>query len=213
NHLRGVYFDVWHQNCTKIDFAKDRKALVGMFALTQQILARFNSLTWDRSTKSAKSALRRRRPKTVQDICQLFDDYREKSPPTSAPTRPAAGASPGLDSVDFNTEGSNGQLTKAVNALLASQNAMMGSLGKMFKANGGGQQGRHGRDGRGGNRGSARSRKGMPIRTPKCAICSDQHWVSSCPLKKYENGCFVCSSTEHLARECPQLPAMLKSIS
>ncbi|KAF4707772.1 hypothetical protein FOZ63_019278, partial [Perkinsus olseni] len=46
-----------------------------------------------------------------------------------------------------------------------------------------------------------------------CAICSDQHWVSSCPLKKYENGCFVCSSTEHLARECPQLPAMLKSIS
>ncbi|KAF4678556.1 hypothetical protein FOZ60_016419 [Perkinsus olseni] len=259
NHLRGVYFDVWHQNCTKVDFAKDRKALVGMFALTQpdEILARFNSLTWDRSTKvvafltslrrylkeyndtlaggakltddimdrmvmdrlianapdAAKSALRRRRPKTVQDICQLFDDYREKSPPTSAPTRPAAGASPGFDSVDFSTEGSNGQLTKAVNALLASQNAMMGSLGKMFKANGGGQQGRHGRDGRGGNRGSARSRKGMPIRTPKCAICSDQHWVSSCPLKKYENGCFVCSSTEHLARECPQLPAMLKSIS
>ncbi|KAF4647068.1 hypothetical protein FOZ61_004697, partial [Perkinsus olseni] len=168
-------------NCTKIDFAKDRKALVGMFALTQpdEILARFNSLTWDRSTKvvafltslrpylkeyndtlaggakltddimdrmvmdrlianapdAAKSALRRRRPKTVQDICQLFDDYREKSPPTSAPTRPAAGASPGFDSVDFNTEGSNGQLTKAVNALLASQNAMMGSLGKMFKAN------------------------------------------------------------------------------
>ncbi|KAF4646969.1 hypothetical protein FOZ61_004861, partial [Perkinsus olseni] len=188
--------------------------LAGGAKLTDDIMDR---MVMDRlianAPDAAKSALRRRRPKTVQDICQLFDDYREKSPPTSAPTRPAAGASPGFDSVDFNTEGSNGQLTKAVNALLASQNAMMGSLGKMFKANGGGQQGRHGRGGRGGNRGSARSCKGMPTRTPKCAICSDQHWVSSCPLKKYENGCFVCSSTEHLARECPQLPAMLKSIS
>ncbi|KAF4678829.1 hypothetical protein FOZ63_030477 [Perkinsus olseni] len=230
NHLRGVYFDVWHQNCSKVDFAKDRKDLIDMFALTQpdEILARFNSLTWNPSTKvvafvtslrrylkeyndtlseqckltegimdcmvmdrlitnapnTVKSALRRRRPKTIQEICQLFDDYKDKSLPTPTDTQ-VPGMSAGIDADNMDSEVLNGQFAKAVNALIASQSAMMYSLGKFLEGN---------------------------QSTLKCDICSDKHLVSSCPFKKYESGCYVCSSTEHLSRACPQLPELMKSV-
>ncbi|KAF4648348.1 hypothetical protein FOL47_003397 [Perkinsus chesapeaki] len=246
NHLRGVYFDVWHQNCTKTDFIKDRDELIGMFALTQpdEVLARFNSLTWDRTTKvvafvtslrryikaynetlsedeklsenvmnkmvmdrlianapnAVKSVLRRRRPTTVKETCQIFDDYKERPSVTSVDKLQAA-AGMTTDYASVTSSSSNDQLLQAINTLLASQNAMMAVYDNLRKLGG------SGRDFSSAQNGSC------DWSPPKCIICSGNHSVSTCPYKKYDSGCFVCSSVDHIVRDCPQLPALVKSIA
>ncbi|KAF4648559.1 hypothetical protein FOL46_002763, partial [Perkinsus olseni] len=169
NYLRDAYLDVWHQHCTKKDFESDRLSLLAMFSPVRpdEILAKFNGMTWDRTTRvvafltslhrcmnhyneslpydrklsaetmdqmvmdrlianapdAAKSVLRRRAPKTVKEICEIFEDYKEKFGPSA-------------------------QLSRKQTLL-------------------------------------------------RCFSCGGEHWLKDCPHKKFSEGCFVCGAKDH----------------
>ncbi|EER03187.1 hypothetical protein Pmar_PMAR019964 [Perkinsus marinus ATCC 50983] len=240
NYLRGTHFEVWHQNCSKTDFEADRKALLDMFALVRpdEILHKFNSLTWDRSSRvvsflttlrrymtnynktlpedhklsqthmykmimdrltanapdGAKSVLRRRQPKTIQGVCEIFEDFKEKS------SSKAAGAL--ATGMPYENIPSEDHVTKLIDTFMTSQNAMVGSITKLLDQVKGRNSGRRPQKGKG--------RK----RDPKCYLCcGDGHWAVACPHKKHDRGCFVCGSSDHLARSCPQFSSFVASIA
>ncbi|KAF4687291.1 hypothetical protein FOZ60_004163 [Perkinsus olseni] len=199
NYLRDVYFDVWHQHCTKKDFEADRLSLLAMFSPVRpdEILAKFNGMVWDRSTRvvafltslrrcmnhynkslpaerklsaetmdqmimdrlivnapdAAKSVLRRRAPKTVKEICEIFEDYKEKFGPSAQSNRPAAAVH-----AETITGGDD------VKGLSNVVQAMVGSLGKLFE-----QQERRLAAGKSPkNQDKGRNRRRSP---PKCFFC------------------------------------------
>lgn len=247
NYLRGTHFEVWHQNCSKTDFEADRKALLDMFALVRpdEILHKFNSLTWDRSSRvvsflttlrrymtnynktlpedhklsqthmdkmimdrlianapdGAKSVLRRRQPKTIQGVCEIFEDFKEKS------SSKAAGAL--ATGMPYGNIPSEDHVNKLIDTFMTSQNAMVGSITKLLdqvKGTNGNGQGRI--SGRRPQKGKGRKRD------PKCYLCGgDGHWAVACPHKKHDRGCFVCGSGDHLARSCPQFSSFVASIA
>ncbi|KAF4684395.1 hypothetical protein FOZ60_007903 [Perkinsus olseni] len=246
NYLRGTYFEVWHQHCSKTDFEADRKALLDMFALVRpdEILDKFNSLTWDRSTRvvsfltmlrrymtnynktlpadhklssthmdkmimdrmianapdGAKSVLRRRQPKTIQEVCEIFEDFKERAP--------AKSGGPAAAGIALGGTATDDHVSKLIDTFTASQNAMVGSITKLVN-----QMKDTGGNGFGPN-GGRRSQKGKgKKRTPKCYLCSDAHWALSCPFKKHDRGCFICGSSDHMARSCPQYSSFVTAIA
>ncbi|KAF4676653.1 hypothetical protein FOZ60_000621 [Perkinsus olseni] len=229
NYLRDVYFDVWHQHCTKKDFESDRLSLLAMFSPVRpdEILAKFNGMTWDRTTRvvafltslhrcmnhynkslpydrklsaetmdqmvmdrlianapdAAKSVLRRRAPKTVKEICEIFEDYKEKFGPSTQLSRPAAASQADA------TKGSDDGMGPPSSMI----RALVGSLEKLFD-----QQER---------------RLAAAMHPKECFLCGGEHWLKDCPHKKFSEGCFVCGDKDHLARECSMLAALRGSIN
>ncbi|KAF4651962.1 hypothetical protein FOL47_011335 [Perkinsus chesapeaki] len=241
NYLRDVYFDVWHQHCGKTNFEEDRLLLLSMFSPVRpdEILAKFNSLTWDRSTRvvafltslrrcmnaynkslpdnkklpsdtvdqmimdrlianapdAAKSVLRRRAPKTVKEVCEIFEDYKDKSGTSTQTTRPAANAH-----LQGTIAGNAGDISSVMQA-------MVGSLEKLID-----QQEKRWSQGsqRGGKRNRNNRHKNGP---PKCFLCEGAHYLYKCPHKKFQEGCFICGSKEHMLRDCSRLSAFRKTIA
>ncbi|KAF4750362.1 hypothetical protein FOZ62_004301 [Perkinsus olseni] len=78
---------------------------------------------------------------------------------------------------------------------------MVGSLGKLFE-----QQERRLAAGKSPkDQDKGRNRRRSP---PKCFLCTDKHWLKDCPYKKFSEGCFVCGSKDHMARDCFKLAAL-----
>ncbi|KAF4696223.1 hypothetical protein FOZ60_001899 [Perkinsus olseni] len=90
NHLREVYF-VWHQHCTEKDFEADRSSFLAMLSPVRpdEILAKFNGMTWDRITRLV-AFLDFSSPADTMD--QMVMDRLIANSPDAAkpPSRPAA---------------------------------------------------------------------------------------------------------------------------
>ncbi|KAF4648975.1 hypothetical protein FOL47_002600, partial [Perkinsus chesapeaki] len=162
--------------------------------------------------EGAKPVLRRRRPKDVTDVCHIIEDYRGKQTrairhAAAAVTEdehacPAAVAQTPPDN-DKQLASLIESQTKAINAMHTSQNALLGSLKDILKT-----QQSPGGNGRGMRAGPAQPRRQlMP-----CGLCEGKHASYNCPHKKFSEGCYICGSTAHLSRSCPERQALLEKV-
>ncbi|EER06211.1 hypothetical protein Pmar_PMAR005972 [Perkinsus marinus ATCC 50983] len=162
--------------------------------------------------EGARPVLRRRRPKGITEVCQIIEDYRGKQSRTAKHAAaavsedehacPGAVAQPSPDK-DKQLASLIESQTKAINAIHTSQNALLGSLKDILKA----QQdpGRKDKDMRAGP--TQPRRQLMP-----CGLCEGKHASYNCPHKKFSEGCYICGSKAHLSRSCPERPALLEKI-
>ncbi|EER05868.1 hypothetical protein Pmar_PMAR011924 [Perkinsus marinus ATCC 50983] len=162
--------------------------------------------------EGARPVLRRRRPKGITEICQIIEDYRGKQSRTAKHAAaavpedkhacPGAVAQPSPDK-DKQLASLIESQTKAINAMHTSQNALLGSLKDILKA----QQdpGRKDKDMRAGP--TQPRRQLMP-----CGLCEGKHASYNCPHKKFSEGCNICGSKAHLSRSCPERSALLEKI-
>ncbi|KAF4652532.1 hypothetical protein FOL47_011036 [Perkinsus chesapeaki] len=160
----------------------------------------------------AKPVLRRRRPKDVTDVCHIIGDYRGKQ--TRAIRHAAvavtedehacpAAVAPTPPDNDKQLASLIESQTKAINAMHTSQNALLGSLKDILKT-----QQSPGGNGRGMRAGPAQPRRQlMP-----CGLCEGKHASYNCPHKKFSEGCYICGSTAHLSRSCPERQALLDKV-
>ncbi|KAF4651011.1 hypothetical protein FOZ61_010865 [Perkinsus olseni] len=170
NHLCDVYFDVWHQHCTKKDFKADRLSFLAMLSPVRpdEILAKFNGMTWDRITRLV-AFLDFSSPADTMD--QMVMDRLIANSPDAAkpPSRPAAASQADA------TMGSDDGLGPPSSVV----QALVGSLEKLF---------------------DQRERRLAAVTLPKkCLLCGGEHWLKDCPYKKFSAGCFVCGAKDHVA--------------
>ncbi|EER12586.1 hypothetical protein Pmar_PMAR027404 [Perkinsus marinus ATCC 50983] len=153
------------------------------------------------ATGSAKAEMRRHRPKTFREACEVLDAYSEDvtANATSRTQQVNAVTSPSPERVD--SENISAVLTKEFERLTT---AMTNALTHVVRPAQAGQQApvQHA-----GNRGKGNGGRFQQQRRGGCGICGGSHRTPTCPFRKYDTGCMICGKDDHMARNCPDHPS------
>ncbi|EER16871.1 hypothetical protein Pmar_PMAR004723 [Perkinsus marinus ATCC 50983] len=140
------------------------------------------------ATGAAKAEIRRARPRSAADVCDLLGAYVDNSDQTGINA---------VRSIEPKLDASIEMLSKLLGAFEGAQSRQVEQFDRLCAVLGNPQP-KGQPNGQAVQNGQQR-RRGVR----RCGICSGPHLTLECFHKKFTVGCAICGNTEHFARNCP----------